>query len=141
MRGAGGSSGGLGHFFIGLTMMIVGLYLLLNAIQVRSSFGMGMSLYGFQAGGFNVSITTGMVMVPFIFGVGIMFYNSKNPIGWLLTFGAIAALLFGVITSVHFSMRAMTAFDLIVILVLSFGGLGLFLRSLKNFDTTASEAD
>ncbi|MCL2915912.1 hypothetical protein L2725_19400 [Shewanella corallii] len=141
MRGAGGSSGGLGHFFIGLTMMIVGLYLLLNAIQVRSSFGMGMSLYGFQAGGFNVSITTGMVMVPFIFGVGIMFYNSKNPIGWLLTFGAIAALLFGVITSVHFSMRAMTAFDLIVILVLSFGGLGLFLRSLKNFDSTASEVD
>lgn len=141
MRGAGGSNGGLGHFFIGLTMMIVGLYLLLNAIQVRSSFGMGMSLYGFQAGGFNVSITTGMVMVPFIFGVGIMFYNSKNPIGWLLTFGAIAALLFGVITSVHFSMRAMTAFDLIVILVLSFGGLGLFLRSLKNFDTTASEVD
>ncbi len=141
MRGAGGSNGGLGHFIIGLTMMIVGLYLLLSAIQVRSSFGMGMSLYGFQAGGFNVSITTGMVMVPFIFGVGIMFYNSKNPIGWLLTFGAIAALLFGVITSVHFSMRAMTAFDLIVILVLSFGGLGLFLRSLKNFDNTASEVD
>lgn len=141
MRGAGGSNGGLGLFFIGLTMMIVGLYLLLSAIQVRSSFGMGMTLYGFQAGGFNVSITTGMVMVPFMFGVGIMFYNSKNPIGWLLTFGAIAALLFGVITSVHFSMRAMTAFDLIVILVLSFGGLGLFLRSLKNFDITASEVD
>ncbi|WP_338591919.1 hypothetical protein VXM60_04395 [Shewanella khirikhana] len=140
MRGAGGSNGGLGHFFIGLAMMVIGVYLLLNAIQVRSHFGFGMSLYGFQAMGMNVSITTGMVMVPFIFGVGIMFYNAKNLFGWLLTFGSLAALLFGVITSVHFSLRAMTAFDLIVILVLSFGGLGLFLRSLKSFDSpSASE--
>jgi hypothetical protein len=34
----------------------------------------------------------------------------------------------------------MSAFDLIVILVLSMGGLGLFLRSLKNFEP-AEETD
>ena len=133
MRGAGGTSGGIGQFFIGLVMLCGGFYLLLNAIHVRSTFGMGMALYHFSGRGTGFNITTGMVMIPFIFGVGIIFYNARNPFGWLLAGGSIVALIFGVITSIHFSFRSMTAFDLIVILVLCFGGLGLFLRSLKNF--------
>jgi hypothetical protein len=134
MRGAGGTSGGLGQFFIGVIMMCGGFYLLLNAISVSSSFGMGTRLYGFSAWGANVNLTSGMIMVPFMFGVGLIFYNGKNILGWLLTLGSIAGLIFGVIASVRFSFKAMSAFDLIVILILAVGGLGLFLRSLKNMD-------
>jgi hypothetical protein len=76
-----------------------------------------------------------MVMIPFIFGVGLIFYNSKNILGWVLSLGSLTALIFGVISSVRFSMRTMTSFDLIVIIILAFGGLGLFLRSLKSIDT------
>lgn len=133
MRGAGGTSGGTGQFILGLIMMCGGFYLLLNAITVRSTFGMGMRLYSFSgAGGF--SITTGMVMIPFILGVGIIFYNARNIVGWLLGGGSLVALIFGVISSIHFSFRTMSAFDLIVILVLAVGGLGLFLRSLRAFE-------
>ena len=135
MRGAGGTSGGLGQFFIGLIMMCGGFYLLLNAIHVSSSFGMGMRLYGFSAGGGMYNITSGMVMIPFMFGVGLIFYNGKNILGWVLAIGSITALIFGVISSIRFSMRSMTSFDLIVILVLAVGGLGLFLRSLKQIDS------
>jgi len=134
MRGAGGTSGGLGQFFIGLIMMIGGFYLLLNSISVTSNFGMGARLYGFSAYGSQYAITSGMVMFPFMFGVGMIFYNSKNFLGWLLAIGAITALIFGVIASIRFNFRAMSAFDLITILVLAIGGLGLFLRSLKSFD-------
>jgi len=84
--------------------------------------------------GSSINITTGMLLIPFIFGVGIIFYNSKNFIGWLLTLGTMAAMVAGVLSSVSFNLRPMSSFDLIIILVLSFGGLGLFLRSLKNFD-------
>ena len=132
MRGAGGTSGGVGEFFIGLIMMSAGFYMLLNAIVVRSSFGMGMRLYNFSAFGGSFNITSGMVMVPFIFGVGMVFYNSRNWLGWLLVIGSISALIFGVISSIHFSMRPMSSFDLIVILVLAIGGLGLFLKSLRS---------
>jgi len=114
--------------------MCGGFYLLLNAITVSASFGMGMRLYGVSAMGGNYSITSGMVMIPFMFGVGIIFYNSKNPLGWLLALGSITGLIFGVISSIRFSFRTMTSFDLIVILVLAMGGLGLFLRSLKKID-------
>lgn len=128
MRGAGGTNGGLGLFFIGLTMMCGGLYMLLSAINIYSHFGFGARLYG--VGG--VGITSGMIMIPFMFGVGIIFYNARNWAGWLLAGGSLVALVFGVISSIQFTFRAMTAFDLIVILVLTVGGTGLFLRSLKS---------
>ena len=140
MRGAGGTSGGFGSFIIGLIMMFGGFYMLLNAINVTSTFGMGMRLYGFSAMGGNYNITSGMIMIPFMFGVGLIFYNSKNILGWLLAIGSISGLIFGVISSIRFSFRTMSAFDLIVILVLAIGGLGLFLRSLKALDERLPDA-
>ena len=132
MNGAGGTSGGIGNFFIGLIMMSSGFYLLLNAISVTSHFSFAGRLYGLHALGGNISITSGMVMIPFIFGIGLIFYNGRNIVGWLLTIGSISALILGVISSIHFSFKSMSAFDLITILVLAIGGLGLFLRSLKS---------
>lgn len=128
MRGAGGSSGGTGEFLLGLVMMCGGFYMLLNSIVVRASFGFGRQIY--SVGSFG--ITSGMIMIPFLFGVGMIFYNSKNFIGWILAIGSLVALIFGVISSVNFSMQRMSAFDLIVILVLCFGGVGLFLKSLRS---------
>ncbi len=128
MRGAGGSSGGLGQFFIGFFMFCGGIYLLLNSITFHANYGFGARIYGF--GGF--SITSGMIMIPFMFGVGMIFYNAKNIFGWLLSAGSLTALIFGVISSIQFHMRPMSAFDLSVILILTVGGLGLFLRSLKS---------
>ena len=127
MRGAGGTSGGLGLFVIGFVMFCGGIYMLLNSITIYANYGFGRSLYNW--GGF--SVTSGMIMIPFMFGVGMIFYNARNIFGWLLACGSIVALVFGVIASVQFTMRSMTAFDLIVILVLTVGGIGIFLRSLK----------
>ncbi len=126
-RGAGGSDGGTGTFLIGLIMMIGGGYMLLNGIIVRPNFSMGSRVFGIG----GVPITSGMVLIPFMFGVGMIFYNSKNWIGWLLAGGSLVALIFGVIANMTLQLARMSAFDLIVILVLFVGGLGLFLRSLR----------
>lgn len=128
MRGAGGSNGGEFSFLIGLAMMVAGFYLLLNSIVISTSFGFGMRLYG--VGG--LGITSGMLMIPFIFGVVFIFYNSKNYVGWLLCVGTLIALIAGVLASAQFRLTSMSSFDLLLILVLSFGGLGIFLRSLKS---------
>jgi len=126
MRGAGGTEGGGGFFLIGLVMMIAGFYLLFNAIIVSSTFGFNTSMYGI--GGFNV--TSGMIMIPFVAGVIFIFYNARNPIGWVLAVGALIAMFAGVLVNTQFRFQRMSAFDLTTILVLAFGGLGLFLRSL-----------
>ncbi|MHC1744766.1 MAG: hypothetical protein AB9873_17300 [Syntrophobacteraceae bacterium] len=133
-RGAGGTSGGVGRFLIGFFMMCGGFYLLLQSITVSANFGLGMSLYGGSMWGHTFAITSGMVMIPFIFGIAIIFYNAKNLLGWLLTLGSLAAMIYGVIASTRFTLRSMTAFELITILVLCFGGLGLFLSSLRNLE-------
>ena len=134
-RGAGGTTGGEFQFLIGLMMMIAGFYLLLNSIIVSTHFGLGMRLYGIG----GIGITSGMIMIPFIIGVIMIFYNSKNPFGWVLAIGSLLALIAGVLAAAQFRFSAMSAFDLIVILVLSFGGLGFFLRSLKHNPLSSPE--
>lgn len=108
-------------------MMIGGGYLLLSGIVVRPNFGIGSRVFGIG----GVPITSGMVLIPFMFGVGMVFYNAKNWIGWVLAGGSMIALIFGVIANMTLQFARMSAFDLIVILVLLVGGIGLFLRSLR----------
>ncbi len=128
-RGAGGTDGGTATFLIGLGMMVAGGYLLLRGIVVRPMhFGFG--TVAFRFGG--LPITSGMILVPFIFGVGMIFYNGRSIFGWALAAGALLSLVVGVITSINLTMAHMSAFDLLVILILLVGGLGLFLRSLRD---------
>jgi hypothetical protein len=127
MRGAGGTAGGTGRFFIGLVMMVAGGYLFFNSINV--SLGMGLGYQFFSIWGFG--ITSGMVFVPFIFGIGMIFYDAKNWIGWILAGGSLVMLGFGVIAQTRLHLRGMTAFDLMTILVLMVGGIGLLLSSLR----------
>jgi hypothetical protein len=127
MNGAGGTSGGIGKFLLGLVMMCGGFYLLLNGIVVSSNFGLGTRLFGVGPMG----MTGGMILIPLIIGICMVFYNARNYLGWLVAIASFGALVFGVISSVSLNLRTMSAFELLVILTLAFGGLGLFLNSLR----------
>ena len=131
-RGAGGTPGGEGSFIIGLVMMGSGFYLLLRSIDVSNSFSLATSLYQMPMMGYTASITGGMLLIPFIFGIGMIFYNAKNLFGWILAVGAVSAMIIGVLAGLRFSLHSMSLFDLLIILVLAIGGLGLFLSSMRN---------
>ncbi len=134
-RGAGGTPGGIGRFLLGVAMVIVGAYLLLNAIRVVHGFGFGRGLY--SIGGFG--ITSGMILIPFIIGVVIIFYDRDKWYGWLLAVGSLLALIVGAIASIQFSFQGMSAFDIIVVLVLLFGGVGLVLSSLQDLNKSMNQ--
>jgi hypothetical protein len=92
-------------------------------------------LHGFGGGLFaidNFNMTGAMILISFIIGTGIIFYDSSKWYGWALAAGSLLALIIGAIASVRFSFEGMSAYDLIVILVLFFGGIGLVLRSVKD---------
>lgn len=123
--------GSIGRFFIGFVMFVGGLYLMLNSIRVDIG-GMGGMFSGgkhalYQVGGYGV--TSGSIIIVLMLGIGMLFFDARKPWGWLICTGAIVALIFGVIMNTHFSLQQMSAFDLIVIIVLLCGGLGLLLSS------------
>ena len=126
-RGAGGNEGGTGRFFLGLIMMVAGGYLFFDSIQIINHFRWGGAF--FSVGG--VGITGGLVLIPFLFGIGFIFYNARNPLGWLLAISTLVMLGVGVISRIDFRMQRMSAFELLMILGLGLGGVGLFLSSLK----------
>lgn len=109
-------------------MAIMGAYLMLRGIIVRPSFGWGS--VAFSVGGFPV--TTGFILIPFLLGIGAIFYDSRKIWGWLLAAASLIALVAGVIANLNIRLVSMSLFDLLVILVLIVGGVGIMLRSLRN---------
>lgn len=120
IQGAGGTSGGIYSFLIGLGMTIAGGFLFMNHVTVGQSFW-----YFF---GRN---TQGLVLIPLIVGIGFLFFNSKSIIGWILTGAGALTIFLSVIVSLRFYFARTSLFNLIVMLVLLVGGIGLILRSLR----------
>lgn len=129
-RGAGGTPGGSLAFFIGLIMATAGGYLLLDNIVVSNHWGFGAPLYRLSYGG-GWNVTGGGLLIPFMFGIGWIFYNARSVWGWVIAGGSLAAIIFGVIINLSITMRSMSLLNLIIILVLMVGGLGLFASSLR----------
>jgi hypothetical protein len=118
--GAGGTPGGVGQFFIGLIMAAAGGYLILNQVQVTTSFWR----FG-QYGGF------GLTLLPLLIGSAFLFYNGKSVIGWILTATGAAIILASILMNMDIYFRQTSLFNTITMLVLLFGGLGLLARSLR----------
>ena len=119
-RGAGGTPGGVGTFFIGVIMAAAGGYLLLNQVQVTTSF------WRFGAyGGF------GLTLIPLLVGVAFLFYNGRSVVGWLLTIVGATIILAGVLMNMDIYFRPTSLYNTLMMLGLLFGGIGVVARSLR----------
>jgi len=119
-RGAGGTPGGLGEFFAGLAMAIGGGYLLLQQVTVSSGYW---QLWGYNA--------FGLSLIPLLVGIGLLFFDGKSKLGWLLTGGGALIILLGIITNLTIFFRPTSLFNTLIILALLAGGIGLDARSLR----------
>lgn len=128
---AGGTKGGAGSFLAGVILIALGLYLLLRNIFVSSSFSFRMGLFQIPLAGQSQAIPAGLFLVTALVGVGLVFFNARKIVGWLVLGGSIAALLFGVFMGLHLQLRPMSLFELLLILAVLGAGLGLFFRSLR----------
>jgi uncharacterized protein len=119
--GAGGTPGRVGLFFVGLIMAAAGAYLILNQVQVTTSFWH----FG-QYGGF------GLTLVPLLAGTAFLFFNGRSIVGWLLTIAGAAIILASILANMDAYFRQTSLFNTLVMFVLFAGGLGLVARSLKS---------
>ena len=118
----GGTPGGLGHFLIGFAMTCAGGYLLSNQVSVVGSY------WSFYAGN-----TFGITLLPMLIGVGILFWNGRSLVGWLLTIAGALFILAGVIANMHIYFRPTSLFNTLVMLILFVGGLGFMARALRPY--------
>ena len=120
LRDVGGTSGGLGDFLIGFAMACVGGYLLTNQVSVVGSYW---SFYG--------ASTFGITLIPMLIGIGILFWNGRSTIGWLLTVGGALFILAGVIANLHIYFQPTSLFNTLVMLALLVGGVVLIARAMR----------
>ena len=120
-RGAGGTPGGLLEFFAGAAMVVAGGYLLTSHVMVSSGFW-----------GFWGSNTFGLTLVPLLIGIGVLFFNGRSALGWLLLVGGALIILAGIIANLRIYFQPASLFDTLVMLGLLAGGLGVVARSLRS---------
>lgn len=117
--GAGGTAGGLVEFFIGLGMSVAGAYLLTNQVTVTSGF--------WSYRGYN---TFGLSLLPLIFGIGVLFFNGKSVLGWLLLAAGVVVIFAGILANLQIYFQPTSLFNTIMMLALLAGGIGLIARGL-----------
>lgn len=118
--GAGGTPGGIYTFVFGLGMTIGGGFLFVNHVKVGYSFW---NFFGRS--------TQGLMLIPLLIGIGFLFFNGKSIVGWVLTGGGALIILLGIITSLRFYFPRTSLFNVLIMLVMLVGGIGLMLRSLR----------
>jgi hypothetical protein len=119
VRGAGGTSGGVGQFFGGLALTALGVYLFLDRVNVTTNFS---SLWG---GHF------GLILFPLGFGVALLFFNARSVAGWLLAAGSLALVFVSIVANLTFYFQSTNLFRTIGMIALIFIGLLMMIRSFR----------
>lgn len=118
--GAGGTEGGIGEFLAGLLMAVAGAYLLTNQVTVTTNYWQFWGVPAF-----------GLTLVPLIVGIGMLAFNGKSVLGWLLTLSGAVIIFAGILMHLDIYFRPTSLFNTVVMLVLLAGGIGLVARSLR----------
>ena len=130
VRGAGGTPGGLGTFIAGLAMIAAGGFLLLNQVTVTTGFW---RLWGYDA--------SGLALVPLLVGVGVLFFNGRSPLGWLLLGTGAVIVVAGILVHLRFYFQPTSLFNTLIMLGMLAGGIGLVARSLRAYPDPRAPAE
>ena len=119
-RGAGGTEGGVAMFIFGVGLAGAGAYLLMQRVMVQTG---GWRLWGYNA--------FGLSLIPFLLGIGLLFFNGKSIWGKLLTFLGLVIIFAGIIMNLDVYFRPTSLFETLMMLGMLAAGVGLVARSIK----------
>lgn len=119
-RGAGGTEGGVGAFLLGVVMASAGAYLVTSRVVVTTGEWRLWGVSGF-----------GMSLIPFMAGVALLFFNGRNPLGWLLSLAGVTIIFAGILMNLDVYFQPTSLFSTLMMLGLLMGGIGLIARSLR----------
>ena len=113
----------MGEFLLGLVLLIAGGYLFLDSVQVTAG-GFG-SLFGMGRSSFGLSL------IPLLLGGGLLFFDGRSKIGWLLAIAGLVIIFVGIISRLDIYFHRRSLFETLLMLGFMAAGGGLIARSLK----------
>ncbi|MGB1260753.1 MAG: hypothetical protein ACPG6P_11975 [Akkermansiaceae bacterium] len=126
----GGTEGGTGSFLMGggLLLMAVGMYLFLDSVRVESGhYGWMSGMIGRGRQGLETT-SMGIVFVPFLIGVGVLFFDASKKWAWWLAAAGLGVIVVEILSRIRFVLDMKTT-HLLMILVMVAAGAGMALRA------------
>lgn len=98
----------------GFTLIGASLLMILNHAKISTGF---LTMFGLGSSG------AGFIFLPFLVGVGLLFYDYKNKLGWFMTGGGLAAVIFVLLSQliIYFPQESILGF-ILMFLPLAIGG-------------------
>jgi hypothetical protein len=97
-----------------------GAYLLTSRVMVTTG--------GFRLWGYN---SFGLSLIPFLLGIGLLFFNGRSLAGKALTFLGLVIIFAGIISNLNIYFQATSLFETLLMLGMMAAGIGLIARAIK----------
>ena len=111
-------------FFAGLLMFAGGVFMILQNVIVRTSWGTSF----YHIGSWNVP--NGLIMLPVLIGIVMLFVMDRKIFGWIVFGLGILFILLTVIMSVSISWKTSNAYVFLLMFGLATAGGGMLMKVL-----------
>ncbi|MDE6209212.1 MAG: hypothetical protein K2M73_05985 [Lachnospiraceae bacterium] len=120
----------LALLILGMVMVVGGLFLLFNQLDVSSTWGGNITFFGMLGSG----VPSGLIVIPLIIGVVLMVIFPKRIWPRIVSGLAVLIIILAIIDSVRITYRSTSFFVFLMIILLIFIGAALCLRILLGTD-------
>ena len=107
---------------VGLGLFCGGTFLVMQNTVLSSKFSL-MDLIG-------VNPPFGLVMLPLLIGIGVLFFNEKSLLGWILSIVGLITILLGILMGLSIFFRPVSLYEGILMFGLIAAGIGLVAKAL-----------
>jgi len=118
----GSAARSLIYFIVGMALIAVGLFMIFQNTKITTNFSL-ISIFGYTP-------PTGVIILPLLIGVAMLFFNSRSILGWIITIFGIVSIVLGLIMSLRMSFGTITLYEGLIMFGMPFAGAGLVLKSL-----------
>ncbi len=119
------------YFIVGMALIAGGLYLVFQNTIITTNFTL-MNFFGYTP-------PTGVIILPLLIGVAMLFFNSKSILGWIITIFGIVSIVLGLIMTLRMHFGAVTLYQGLIMFGLPFAGAGLVLKALAGNRSKSGE--
>ena len=109
------------YFIVGLALFCGGTFLIFQNTTLSTNFTL-LDIMGFTP-------PFGIVLIPFIVGIGVLFFNEKSVIGWILTILGLVTIILGIIMGLKIYFRPVTLYQGLIMFGMMAAGAGLILKA------------